>query len=299
MSWFYLALLAPLLYAIVNLLDDNLLHSIYRGPYLATAASGILGALPLLSLFFVDWTSIEYSQAGLMILAGFLTTIFYFFYFKSLAVDSPSVVVAMMGLVPAIVPILAYYFLGERLVGAQLVGFAIVLLATMALAVVDIRKFKFSAALLWVLVAVAITSVVSIMTKYVYDQAAFYPAYMSYVVGIGLGGIYFALIMYYDKRQHDMTIFKKSIHKVFAIFLVAELIAIAADFMSNLAISRGSVSLVRVIEGIQPMYVLIIAIALYPIWPKYFREAAEAKRTKKLVLMSVILAGLILIHRSA
>ncbi|HXE10150.1 MAG TPA: hypothetical protein VN554_01865, partial [Verrucomicrobiae bacterium] len=54
MTWFYLALLAPLLYAIVNLLDDNLLQFVYKSPYVAAVSAGFYGSLPLLSRFFLD-----------------------------------------------------------------------------------------------------------------------------------------------------------------------------------------------------------------------------------------------------
>jgi len=299
MSWFYLALLAPLIYAVVVLIDDNLLRSIYKGPYLAAASSGIFGAMPLLSLFFVDWTPITGVQAGLMIVAGFLTCVFYFFYFKSLDVESPSIVIAILGLVPATLPILAYFLLNERLTNVQVVGFVIVLIASIGLAMTEIKKFKFSAALLPLLVVVAIMDVTSLLTKYVYDDAAFYPSFICLTIGLGLGGIYFALIMFFDTKQHDLSIFKKSIHKLIVIFIFVELLAVAADFTSNLAISRGAVSLVRVVEGIQPMYMLLIALLLYPISPKHFREAKEGQLAKKFTLMIIITIGLFLIGSSS
>lgn len=296
MSWFYLALLAPLLYAIVNLLDDNLLRFVYKGPYLAAAASGIFGALPLLSLFFVDPTPIPISLASIMVAAGFMTSLYYFLYFKSLAIESPSVVVAILGLVPAIVPILAYYFLGEKLVGAQLAGFVIVLLASMVLALTDVKKLKLSAAFFPLMGVVLLLSAISIMTKYVYDRTEFYSAFMYMSFGVGLGGIYLAFIMYFDDRAHDLSVFKRGLHKLFLIFIVVELLAVAAEFTSNLAISKGSVSLVRVIESIQPIFVLLIAMAFYPLAPKYFREAAMGHRSRKIVLMCLVIIGLTLIN---
>jgi len=250
----------------------------------------------LISLFFIDWTPITIAQTALMLLAGFLTAVYYFFYFKSLAVESPSVVIAMLGLVPATLPILAYFLLDERLTSTQLIGFIVVLIASLALAMTEVKKFKFSAALLPVLIVVTILDTTSLLTKYVYDQAAFYPAFMVFSIGLGLGGIYFALIMFFDKRKHDLSIFKRSIHKLFVIFVVVELLAVGAEFTSSLAVSRGAVSLVRVVEGIQPMYLLLIALLLHPLSPKHFREATEGQLVKKFGLMIVISSGLVLIN---
>ncbi len=297
MSWFYLALIAPLLFAVVSLIDDNLLRFVYKGPYLATAISGIFGALPLLSLFFVDTTPIQTPLAVTMLVAGFLTTLFYFFYFKSLQHESPSVVIAMLSLVPATLPILAYFILDERLTGIQIAGFVLVLIASLSLAVSGIRKFKISKALLPVLVAVVIADIISLLTKYVYSNADFYTAFMYLSAGIGIGGIYFPLIMYFDKTQHDLSILKRKLYKVIPLLIAVELLAIAAEFTSNLAVSRGPVSLVRAVEGIQPAFMLVIAVALYPFFPKHFREAIEGKLPKKFTLMFLIIVGLYLISR--
>lgn len=160
----------------------------------------------------------------------------------------------------------------------------------------DVKKFKFSAALVPALVMVVILSFNSLLTKYVYERSAFYPAFMFLSLGMVLGGIYFALIMFFDTRHHDLSIFKRKIHHLFVIFVVVELLAIIAEFTSNLAISRGPVSLVKVVEGTQPVFALLIALALYPFAPKFFREATDGRWGRKLVLMIVIIVGLAIIN---
>jgi hypothetical protein len=50
--------------------------------------------------------------------------------------------------------------------------------------------------------------------------------------------------------------------------------------------------LVKVIEETQPVYVLLIALALYPRWPRFFREAEEGRPLRKFVLMTVVIIGL-------
>jgi len=78
--------------------------------------------------------------------------------------------------------------------------------------------------------------------------------------------------------------------------VIGEIFNLAAEFTGNLAVSRGPVSLVKVIEGIQPMYVLLLALLFYPILPKYLREGAEGGLVKKFSLMAVILVGLFIIN---
>jgi drug/metabolite transporter (DMT)-like permease len=291
MSWFYLALLAPLLYAAVNLLDDNLLSFVYKSPYLATTFAGFFGALPLLSRVFLPASSIAVWPALLAMIAGFLTIAYYFFYFKGLDSDSPSTVIALFSLAPATIPFFAHFIVHERLTAMEIVGFLIVLVASMGLAVSSLKQFKLSKALLPVVIAVVFMDVISIITKYVYQRVDFYPAYLYFSAGMGMGGLCFLLLKFSDNKV-GLAEIRKSIKKLLPLFIVAELIGMSAELTLNLAIARGSVSLVKVIEGIQPMFVLLIALALYPVSPKYFREAEEGRPVKKFLLMLLIVLGL-------
>src|SRR5260221_4158500 len=106
MSWFYLALLAPFLWAIVVLIDDNLIHHVYKSPYYGAIISGLFGVVPLISLSIRPVQATSTLVAVLATTAGFLTAVYYFFYFKALETESPSIVIAMFGLTPALVLLL-------------------------------------------------------------------------------------------------------------------------------------------------------------------------------------------------
>jgi drug/metabolite transporter (DMT)-like permease len=294
MSWFYLALLAPLLYAVVNLLDDNLLRSVYKSPYLAAAFTGFFGTLPLLSRLFINAAALPHLLIALSLMAGFLTVAYYFFYFRGLASDSPSIVIALFGLAPATIPFFAHFIVHEQLLTMEVIGFVIVLLASLGLAISNLKQLKISKALIPIIIAVVFVDIISITTKYVYQKAHFYPVYMYFSAGMGLGGIYF-LGLKSSENLKTLHAIRKSIKKLLPIFIAVELVNLAAEFTLNLAISRGPVSLVEVIEGIQPMFVLLITLLLYPLSPKYFREAEEGSLVKKFALMTLGIAGLVLI----
>jgi drug/metabolite transporter (DMT)-like permease len=298
MSWFYLALLASLLYAIVNLLDDNLLSFVYKSPYLATAFAGFFGSVPLLSRLFIHTANIPASLAVLSVASGSFTVVIALFYFRGLQSDSPSIVVALFGLAPATIPFFAHFIVHERLMSVEIVGFVIVLLASIGLAITDFKQLKFSKALVPVLIAVVFMDAVSLTTKYVYQRASFYPAYLYFSAGMGIGGVFFLLFKLGENKKTMQDITKK-IRKLLPVFIITELLALAADFTLNFAISRGPVSLVKVIEGIQPMFVLLIALALYPLSPKYFREAKEGNPLRKFAFMAATVAGLAVISVAA
>jgi drug/metabolite transporter (DMT)-like permease len=296
MNWFYLALLAPFLYAVVNLIDDNLLHYVYENPYVATASAGIISSLPLISLLFLHADNISLELASLAGLAGFLTTVYFFFYFKALELEQPSVVIALFSLVPATLPFFAHFILHEQLGTLEIVGLIIVLIASLGIAAIDIKKFNFSAALVPMLVAVVLIDIISLITKHVYEHTQFYVAYMCFVAGMGLGGLYFVFILVLTKARNELKHFKVSVKKVIPIFFLAEFTYQVAEFTLNLAISHGPVSIVKVIEGIQPIFVLLIALLLAPFAPKYFREATAGNLVKKFAFMSIAIVGLVIIN---
>lgn len=293
MSWLYLALLAPLFWAIVVLIDDNLLRHVYKGPYLAAIISGLFGATPLLSLFWIHNLEIPaHSTLVWACLAGFFTVVYYFFYFRALEREQPSTVIALMSLTPLLLPLFAHFAVGENLTANQLAGFLIVLAASFLLSLVDVRKFKFSAALVSVFVASALYAVASLGSKFAYERTNFFTGYIFFSLGMGMGGLFFIYTLLYRRQKQVLSgIIRRNNLKIILFLIAAEIFNVSAEFLQNLAISRGPVSLVKAVENIQPVYMLIIAILLYPFFPKYFRDAEGGRLGYKFLMMVLIMAG--------
>jgi hypothetical protein len=79
--------------------------------------------------------------------------------------------------------------------------------------------------------------------------------------------------------------------------ILAEVIAVLALFLHNLALSRGPVAAVTATEAVLPGMVLGLAFLFYPFWPQYFREAAAGGIAKKMSLMIAMVGGLYLIYK--
>lgn len=293
-EWFYFALLSPLIFAVVNIIDDNLLRSVYKSPFFGAIISGFFALLPLLALIFIPFSVPSYPIALLGISAGFLTTMYYLYYFKALESEYPSVVVALFGFSPSLVPFIAYGVLGEVLNINQYLGFVIILISSIAISLVDVEKFKFSKAFFIVFFASSIYAIIAVLSKVVYTEVDFWSGYMLFSIGMGLGAIF--LSTFFKEGRSFFREFKISFKKWIWIFILVELIGISAELTNNLAISKGPVSLVKVIEGTQPMFVLLLALLFFPFFPKYFREAAKGDKFKKAFFMSVMLIGLYFIY---
>jgi len=298
MEWLLLALIAPLLWAVVALIDDNLLRGLYRSPVLAALVSGICGMAPMLSLVWLNIQPTTVAVVSLAGLAGLLTVVYYYFYFQALEYDAPSVVISLFSLAPVALPFFAHFLVGENLKIMQIIGFAIVLFFTFMLAAVDVKKFRFSKALLSISIAAILLDGVLLSEKYVYQHVNFYSGFMFFSLGMGVGGLLLVILMIlrnFNKPFH----FKKSkglrfIVTALIFVAITEVINIAAEFTSNLAVSKGPVSLVEVIQNIQPLYMLTLALLLYPFFPKYFREARYGRVRFKFLMMAGIMVGVAL-----
>lgn len=293
MSWLYLALLAPLLYAVVNLFDDNLLRHVYRSPTAATVVSGLFAVTPALIIasLGLNHDYLPPRLIALSLLCGFLTITGTYYYLRGLEIEDPSVVAALFTLTPAIVPFFAHYLVGERLSLQACVGFAIVIVAGFLYSLADIKKFKVSKALLLILLASGFYDAASLVGKYSYDRADFYSAYFYVSLGMGLAGVVFlALWQLYLKPATVKPFRWRRGVKLLPLLALVEFFGLAAMFISNKAISGGPVSLVLALENLQPLYVLLIAAGLYPFYPKFFREA-ESKNFAVKVLLCLALAG--------
>ncbi len=258
------------------------------------AISGIIGFLPAAFIyFFVQPPSVSSKLAICGLTAGALTVLFYYFYFKTLENDEPSVAIALNNLAPGLVPFLAFFILDEKLHVLQYVGLAMIVLGSFALTVIDLKKLRFTAAV-WFAVNGAIAyALVSIFAKYAYERASFPSIYFWISTGFGVGGVV-AFLLLRDWQQLRVVINRKR-KKLLMVLVGVELLNMAGELIQGAAINGGPVTIVRGLEGIQPLYVLIIGIVLSRFLPNHFRERHDGRFNKKVICMIFMIAGLFMI----
>jgi drug/metabolite transporter (DMT)-like permease len=293
-NWFFLALLSPALWAIVVLIDDNLLRGVYKSPSVGTVVMGIFSLLPLLGLLFFPISVPSILIIFLSLISGFLLVISVWFYFKSLNIETPSVVLALWNLTYVIVPVIAYFFLGEFLRPLQYLGFALVLFASFLISLPKLKNLKIHKAFSLMFLSSVLYAISSVLQKYVYNSTDFWSGYVFITIGTSIAGLLF--IVFSPKGRQFLKDYTKKYKKYTWIFILSETIYIIAVLFNNLAISKGPVSLVKVIEGVEPIYILLFALIFYPFAPKYFREAVAGNKLKKLILMGIMLIGLYIIY---
>ncbi len=134
MSWFFLALVGPLLYATTNHIDKVLLERYFKVGGVGTLMlfSSLLSALVLPFLLWADPIALQVSMTNVFALGtvGILNVVVLWFYFLALKDDEASVVIVFYQLVPVFGYVLGYLILGESLTKMQLIAMAIIIFGT-------------------------------------------------------------------------------------------------------------------------------------------------------------------------
>ena len=136
MSWLLFALLAINLWAVGNIIDKNVISKRVRSP--ATAV--IIGNLSALLYGIIAFViSGEFAIQGFFI--GVLWSVILLLYYKALAMDEASRIVALYSMTPIFVSILAFFFLGEAFGAEKYIGIILIVLGAMLISMKKLGKF--------------------------------------------------------------------------------------------------------------------------------------------------------------
>ena len=120
-------MLAPLLWAVSNLIDERLVRGTSFLPWTIVTITGSFASTPVV-LLPREWSWPGWSTVALAVVTGALSVLVYFPYFVALGKESAARVVLMWNLSPVLVLGLATAFLREQT--APLASVAVVLLVT-------------------------------------------------------------------------------------------------------------------------------------------------------------------------
>ncbi|MFA6177703.1 MAG: DMT family transporter [Candidatus Paceibacterota bacterium] len=302
MQWFFIALAAPFLWALVNLADKYLVtrfshkeeeHS-SGGLVLFSGLIGIFISF-LIWIFIPDIFNIPILDKLLLFVCGILTIIWIVLYLFALEIEETSTVVPWFLSVPIFGYILGYFFLGETLVLNQFIGSGIIFLGLILISL-DFSKekkgFKHKPVLYMVFACIAV-AISGVIFKYVTVGNNFWISSFWEYFGLGVSGFFiFLFVPHYRKSFFHMN--KKGGSTIFIVNTVSELMSIAGNLLTNFALLLAPVALVYLVSSFQPVIVLFLTIFT----TKFFPNIAKENLTK-IFLIPKIIAIIIMIIGSA
>lgn len=286
--WLVIAFLAPMFWALVNMIDVYFVDGIYKDELDGTIISGLFQIVPWFILFFVvnfklsDAFSLSNvwgidSTLFLSFLGGMLYTSAFYFYFKTLFNHNDvSMLQILWNLTVITVPVLSFLFFREILPSFKYIGMAVVLFGATMLSFNPKLRNKFSAKYFWTMIgAVLFLSLSMIIEEKAYNllnvtygNQGFWMGFFFFGMGAFTTGLLFAV---YSKRN-PLPLIKK----YYKIFLLGEGIYFLGNLFSQRALDIApSVSYVAVIETFVPVFILAYSLLILFLFSAILRRKNE------------------------
>lgn len=296
MNWIFLGLLAPFVYAVNVFLDKYLIESKFPDYRALPIFSAILAFPVFVVLSLSGGMFLGFTDALLVILSGVFTVWAFSIYLEALIKEETSLIIIMIQLVPVIVLLLSYFFLGETITNKQLIGFILLFLSSLFVSFKkEKNKFKLSNAIFYMLVADILWALPYIFIKYASASISFRSLIAYESLGVFIGGVMLLLFIPKIKQAFSKTVSKIK-QSVLGLVLVNECLFLGGKILTYMAVSIGPAALVSVLGSTQIFFGIILGIILSVLIPGVFKEDLSFKGfLKKGVFGTMAFAGIILV----
>ena len=281
-------------YAAANVFDARISAQILKRLPTVLFYAGLAGffTLTLSVLFFGTPEKLPADLLPYAFAYGFLNCFYLVPYYAALKVTDTSIVSALFSMGEILVPVLAFFLLGDKLSASQYAGFFLVIFASVALNVKDIRRFKINAGLWIMLISAAMNSVAAVFYKKLLNgadtaTALFWTSAITLACSSSM-----ILIPAFAKDIIARTKDVKIHWKAFTGMYVSSVLAYV---LKTFALTMMSVVVYRALSASQPMFVLGYGVCASLFFHKKLQERTSARESvKKIVCFALIIAGIVL-----
>ena len=264
LNWLVLAIMAASLWALVNILDKEIL----TGKKITIPArqifDSVVGLLTVLAL--IPYASLpDVTLAGLGIWGGLLIFIFNNYYYNSLQQGSVSSVSIHLQLIPIFTAIIGFLLFGERFGTTTYWGAVLIISGAVLVSIERGADGKFTLFLsrnmhvLWryMLPAALFMSINYGINKELLGQNSILNVYLWGRVGTALGGFGLYIFSTEVRKECHILVYKRENRLLFSIFIV-ELFNILGIWFLTAAYAVGAITLVATTASTQPLLVIIL-----------------------------------------
>lgn len=312
MTWFFVALLAPILFAAVVHLDKYLIARFKNSEneeeksvgslILYSSLFGLVVAGVLLPILGPDAIfSITSSDKLILFLAGFSGITAVILYLYAMEKDEASVVAPLFQIVPIFGLIFEYFILGIAPSTIQIIGSLIIIIAGVVLAS-ELEGFKIKKIKAGVLTLMMLSSLffalIAVLFKFVTVEGGDFwvSTFWEYLSWGAIGIILYVFVRSY--RRDFISSLKKDGKVLFGINIGGELTNTIANSAKNFAALLVPVALVYSIEALQPIFILLFGILITVFFPKISQEdiSKKALLQKGIPIIFMILGTILILN---
>lgn len=296
--WIFLALLAPLVYAVTNFIDKYVIGIKVKDVRGLTIFTTIMAALFGTGFwFFVGRPMLNTHDSLIVLSTGVLGVYALYFYFMALSKNATSHVVILFQIIPALSLVGAYLFLHEKITAGQMSGFILILFSALVISFKkEEGKFRLSPAFWYMLAADFLWSASYVLVKFAISANSFTKILSYESWGLFLGGA--SLFVFFPIIRNAFFESVKTVGKgTIGVVFMNEAFFVVAKSLTFLALSSGPVALVTVLAGTQVFYGIIFGLFLTLMFPMIFNEDISKKGLfKKMMCAVIMLVGIYLIQ---
>ncbi len=303
MDWFLIALLPPIFWGITSHIDKYLLTRFFKGGAVGAvmifSASIAMLLLPIIAIIHPAVLH-NFNLGYLLITAnGTLYLLATIPYLYALNKDDASLTIPLFQMIPVISFILGYIFLGETLTQNQIIGGLIIIISAMfiSLKLSEIKKLHMEWDVFFLMALSSFLYALNfIFFKYFTLETDFWTTSFWEYIGFGLFGI-FLLVFVKSFRSEFLRVIKVNRLQVLGINGVNEVLNIIAKISFNFATTLTPVTIIWIMNGLQPLFVFILGIILTILFPKISKEDIS-KRTliQRIIAIIAITFGVYLVN---
>ncbi len=293
--YIFIALLAPFFDAITTIMECALSNKTFKRPTSMIFYISIMDAVFVPLVFIFGMPSLPSSQCLLIyFILGMFDLLYLYPYYTAMKVIDTSIVAALLSLGQIIITILSFIILNEVLTLHQYIGFAIIVMASIALSIKGGKIPKLSRAFWWMLFSSLAVSCRLILAKYtmVVDEnwinTVVYPCIIS-------GSIPFIFLLFPRMRKNIFNNFVSYKNK-FKIFALNEFLCFILMCCLIFGLSALSPVASAGISALQPIFVMMICYFLSVLYNFTFKEKITIRTMlKKFFCFVLIILGVILV----
>lgn len=289
MNWTLVAISAYAAVAFANIVDKILVDKYIKDSSTIVLFTGSVAFVTGLVIFaIVGFTPLPTHQWIMVLAAGILLELYLLPYFHALELEDASNVVPLFQLIPVFSLLLSSIFLHEQLTIVQLLGFLLIVISGFflsrnttsgnhatgpVLGYMVLSSFLFAASSLLFSAASSITNL--------WDAIAWES------IGIGFGTLCVALWPGYFRRFLNFA--GKLPGAGWVALMTSEIFYVIYRLLFAAALSVGSVAIISVLGGTQPVFVLLYGLIMTYAAPKLIQEKISMKilRNKFLAIMAI------------
>lgn len=272
MTWILIALIGHAANGFAFVIDKILLKNAFKR---SATYAGMVGLLSGLAVLLIPWVK-EWPVGGDLLIAllcgiTFMAALWTFFAALSRG-EASRVVPIISALIPIITLVGTFIFLGERLTLAQMLGFGLLILATVLLAGGKAQNRLTKTTILLSILSALMFAVSSVSGKAVYDSVGFLGGFVTTRIVAGVTALILAclidpmsgtemlsIIRAHKGKKKGQAISGSSAAKL---AIVGQVLGGIGFILLQYAISLGSASIVNALQVMQFALLVIIAFIL-------------------------------------